>query len=86
MESNAVTSKSEDKWDAQASFAAIEESASTATMSEQIDYEKDWIIDSGCSNHMTGDKEKLQALSEYKGRHVVVTVNNSKLPITLVIR
>ncbi|RVW66752.1 Retrovirus-related Pol polyprotein from transposon RE1 [Vitis vinifera] len=30
---------------------------------------------------MTGDKEKLLDLSEYKGRHMVVTVNNSKLPI-----
>ncbi|KAF2320518.1 hypothetical protein GH714_027917 [Hevea brasiliensis] len=34
-----------------------------------------------CSNHMTGDKEKLQDLSEYKESRVVVTVNNSKLPI-----
>ncbi|KAL6315682.1 hypothetical protein AAG906_005773 [Vitis piasezkii] len=62
-------------------FAATGESAFIATTSEQIDYEKDWIIDSGCSNHMTGDKEKLQDLSEYKGRHMVVTANNSKLPI-----
>jgi len=30
---------------------------------------------------MTGDKEKLQNLSEYKGSRVVVTANNSKLPI-----
>ncbi|RVW47434.1 Retrovirus-related Pol polyprotein from transposon TNT 1-94 [Vitis vinifera] len=81
VESNATTSKSEDEWDAQAFFAATRESAFIATTSEQIDYEKDWIIDSGCSNHMTGDKEKLQDLSEYKGRHMVVTTNNSKLPI-----
>ncbi|WKA04964.1 hypothetical protein VitviT2T_022957 [Vitis vinifera] len=81
VESNAATSKSEDEWDAQALFAAIGESAFIATTSEQIDYEKDWIIDSDCSNHMTGDKEKLLDLSEYKGRHMVVTVNNSKLPI-----
>ena len=81
VESHAATCNSEDEWDAQASFAAIEELAFTATTSEYIDYEKDWIIDSGCSNHMTGDKEKLQDLSEYKGRHVVVTANNSKLPI-----
>ena len=59
VESNAATSKSEDEWDAQAFFAAIGESAFIATTSKQIDYEKDWIIDSGCSNHMTGDKEKL---------------------------
>ncbi|RVW16686.1 Retrovirus-related Pol polyprotein from transposon TNT 1-94 [Vitis vinifera] len=82
VESNAATSKSEDEWDAQAFFAVTGESTFIATTSEQIDYEKDWIIDSGCSNHMTGDKEKLQDLSEYKGRHMVVTANNSKLPIT----
>ncbi|RVW23784.1 hypothetical protein CK203_097571 [Vitis vinifera] len=76
-----ATSKSEDEWDAQAFFCCTGESAFIATTSEQIDYEKDWIIDLGCSNHMTGDKEKLQDLSEYKGRHMVVTANNSKLPI-----
>ncbi|WKA06756.1 hypothetical protein VitviT2T_024641 [Vitis vinifera] len=81
VENNATTSKSKDEWDTQAFFAATGESAFIATTSEQIDYEKDWIIDSGCSNHMTGDKEKLQDFSEYKGRHMVVTVNNSKLPI-----
>ncbi|KAG8364897.1 hypothetical protein BUALT_Bualt18G0046300 [Buddleja alternifolia] len=81
VESNAATSKSEDEWDADALFVAEEELALTATTYEQIDYEKDWIVDSGCSNHMTGDKEKLQNLSEYKGSRVVVTTNNSKLPI-----
>ncbi|RVW35720.1 Retrovirus-related Pol polyprotein from transposon RE1 [Vitis vinifera] len=34
---------------------------------------------------MTGDKEKLQDLSEYKGRHMVVTANNSKLPIAHIV-
>ncbi|KAL6342770.1 hypothetical protein AAG906_016604 [Vitis piasezkii] len=47
-------------------MACGKESAFIATTSEQIDYEKDWIIDS------------LQDLSEYKGRHMVVTMNNSK--------
>jgi transposase InsO family protein len=47
-----------------------------------INYTEDWIVDSGCSNHMTGDKEKLSSLSAYKGDRVVVTANNSKLPIT----
>ncbi|KAK6929040.1 hypothetical protein RJ641_005245 [Dillenia turbinata] len=81
VESNAVTSKNEDVWDAEAFFATEEELALTVTTSEQIDYEKDWIIDSDCSNHMTGNKEMLQNLSKYKGRRMVVTANNSKLPI-----
>ena len=82
-QSNAATSKDEEEWDAEALFAAdIEEVAFTATTTNQIDYEKDWIVDSGCSNHMTGVKEKLQNLSEYKGSRVVVTADNSKLPIS----
>ena len=64
-ESNVATSKmenrSDDEWDVVASFAAEEkESALAATVPGRIDYEKDWIVDSGCSNHMTGDEDKLQ--------------------------
>jgi hypothetical protein len=84
IESNAVTSKIKDEWDAEVLFVTEEEKdklAFTTTLSDQINYEKDWIVDSGCSNHMTGDKEKLQNLTEYKGNCVVVTANNSKLPI-----
>ncbi|KAM1808410.1 hypothetical protein ACFX11_031301 [Malus domestica] len=86
-ESNAATSSSkennEDGWDAEALFATEEEElALTVTTPKRIDYNNDWIVDSGCSNHMTGDKQKLQNLSEYKGSRVVVTADNSRLPIT----
>ncbi|KAG6481886.1 hypothetical protein ZIOFF_058509 [Zingiber officinale] len=84
--SNTATSNpkenSEDDWDAEALFAAEENEVAFTTMySDKINYKNDWIIDSGCSNHMTGDKEKLQNLSEYKGARMVVTTNNSRLPI-----
>ncbi|GJY60112.1 PLAC8 family protein [Tanacetum coccineum] len=83
VESNNVTSKSEDEWDFEASFAADEEEFAFATITsyKKINYENDWIVDSGCSNHMTGDKEKLKDVSKYTGSRVVVTANNSKLPI-----
>jgi hypothetical protein len=84
MENNAVTSKIEDEWDVEALFVIEEEKdelAFTTIISNQINYEKDWIVDSSCSNHMTGDKEKLQNLTEYKEKRVVVTTNNSKLSI-----
>ncbi|KAG6737603.1 hypothetical protein POTOM_059131 [Populus tomentosa] len=81
VKNDAVTFKIEDEWDAHAFFTEVKEAAFTVTTPEHIDYEKDWIIDSGCSNHMTGDKEKLKNLVEYKGKHVVVTTNNSKLAI-----
>ncbi|KAL0378499.1 UNVERIFIED_CONTAM: putative mitochondrial protein [Sesamum radiatum] len=71
-----------DEWDFEASFAADEdELAFAATISNQINYESDWIVNSGCSNHMTGDKEKLKNVSKYTGSRVVVMADNSKLPI-----
>lgn len=83
MESNTTTSKSEEKWDAEAFFAAKEEElARTTTTSNQIDYEKYLIFNLSCSNHMTSNKEKLQNLLEYKGSCVVVTTNSSKLLVT----
>ncbi|KAE8736454.1 PLAC8 family protein [Hibiscus syriacus] len=87
IESNTATScskeNSEDGWDAEALFVTDEEElALTVTTPERIDYKNDWIVDSGCSNHMTGDKQKLQNLSEYNGGRVVVTGDNSRLPIT----
>lgn len=35
------------------------------------------IIESSCSNHITGDNKKLQNLTEYKGGCLVVTANES---------
>ncbi|KAG6504552.1 hypothetical protein ZIOFF_036886 [Zingiber officinale] len=85
VQSNTATSNpkenSEDDWDAEALFAAEENEVAFTTMSDKINYKNDWIVDSGCSNHMTGDKEKLQNLSKYKGARMVVTANNSRLPI-----
>jgi hypothetical protein len=79
-----VTSKKEieDEWDAEA-LCAIEENelALMTMMGERINYENDWIIDSGCSNHMTGDQNKLQDVKEYKGSRMVLTANNARLPI-----
>ncbi|KAH0642694.1 hypothetical protein KY289_033668 [Solanum tuberosum] len=88
IESNAAATsspkeKSEDDWVAKAFFAVEQdELALTVTTSKQIDYENDWIVDSGCSNHMTGDKEKLQNLTKYKGNREVVRADDTKLSIT----
>ncbi|KAG6471189.1 hypothetical protein ZIOFF_072290 [Zingiber officinale] len=85
VQSNTATSNSkensEDDWDAEALMATKEKDLALTTMPEQIDYKNDWIVDSGCSNHITGDKEKLQNLSQYKGARMVVTSDNSRLPI-----
>ncbi|KAL3504937.1 hypothetical protein ACH5RR_034778, partial [Cinchona calisaya] len=54
-----------------------EEFALTMVSTNTINYDVDWIFDSGCSNHMTGDKRKLINLIEYKGGRVEVTTDNS---------
>ncbi|KAE8704364.1 PLAC8 family protein [Hibiscus syriacus] len=69
VESNTATScskeNSEDGWDAEALFVTEEEElALTITTPERIDYKNNWIVDYGCSNHMTGDKQKLTRKNE----------------------
>ncbi|KAE8692395.1 putative disease resistance protein [Hibiscus syriacus] len=64
VESNIATFNSKENseygWDTEALFAIEEEELGlTITTPERIDYENDWIVDSGCSNHMTGMKKNL---------------------------
>jgi hypothetical protein len=33
-------------------------------VSEAINLDDDWMVDFGCSNHMTRDKEKLLSMTE----------------------
>ncbi|GAB2279247.1 hypothetical protein Dimus_039338 [Dionaea muscipula] len=88
-------SGSEYKWDFQASFSieelevdspcvaeSVEELTFTVVSEKLINYDTDWIVDSECSHHMTGDEKKLQDMSKYKEGHVVLTAKNTKLPIT----
>ncbi|XP_071729425.1 uncharacterized protein [Rutidosis leptorrhynchoides] len=67
-ESNTAQSKSEDEWDVKSLMVTDEEELSLAAVKPtQLDHNRDWIVDSGCSNHMTGDREKLQNMVKYKG-------------------
>ena len=46
-----------EEWDAEVLYAIEEdEQALMAMMGDHIDYENDWIVDSGCSNHMIDDQ------------------------------
>ncbi|KAG5581657.1 hypothetical protein H5410_052284 [Solanum commersonii] len=60
-----------------------EEKFTLVIVSEKlVDYEHEWIVDSGCSNYMTSDEKKIINMSDYKGGQVIVTVNNSKMSVT----
>ncbi|GMI80094.1 hypothetical protein HRI_001678700 [Hibiscus trionum] len=76
------TNKKKDYKDEEEVEEDIEKPALATTIRSKIDYKEDWIVDSGCSNHMTNDEKKLQDIDEYKGKRVVLTTNNSRLPIS----
>ena len=45
----------------------IEPALAAVSDREKISYNDNWIADSDCSNHMTGDKEKLTGIKDYRG-------------------
>ncbi|KAJ0546766.1 putative RNA-directed DNA polymerase [Helianthus annuus] len=78
---NTATVENEEAWDVHALAAHVEEgvTAHTATTIDQRPNRLDeWIVDSGCSNHLTGDKAKLSNPVKYGGSRVVVIADNSR--------
>jgi hypothetical protein len=83
---------SEEEWDIEAGVSQeveeneleedMEAPAFAATVDPKINYKEDWIIDSGCSNHMTNDDKKLEDMTDYKGAREVLMANNSRLTIS----
>ncbi|KAJ0431334.1 putative RNA-directed DNA polymerase [Helianthus annuus] len=81
-EGNVATTQDDDGWDAEAFIAQTEDVfALTATTDRKDNKLDDWIVDSGCSNHMTGDMSKLNKTTKYGGSQVVVLADNSRHPI-----
>jgi hypothetical protein len=90
---NSAIVKEEEEWDVQALAAHCvdeikerkdeiegkEDSAlAVATADRSGNRLKDWIVDSGCSNHLTGDKERLTNPVKYNGSRVVVIADDSR--------
>ena len=46
-----------------------------------VSYKNDWVIDSGCGHHLTGDKFKFSSFRDYKEYDAIVTVDNSIHPL-----
>ncbi|XP_076959133.1 uncharacterized protein LOC143635131 [Bidens hawaiensis] len=56
-EGNTTKAREEEPWDVEAHVALVQdEYALTATTESKANSFGDWIVDSGCSNHMIGDK------------------------------
>lgn len=50
--------------------------ATGSCTSERIDYFNYWIVNSACSNNMTGDENKFLSMRSYGGNRDVVGVDN----------
>ncbi|KAJ0464501.1 putative RNA-directed DNA polymerase [Helianthus annuus] len=79
VEGNSATVEREEPWDVEANVAQVEEVAALiATQENRRNRLEDWIVDSGCSNHLTGEKERLKNPIKYGGSRVIVIADNSK--------
>ncbi|XP_073158632.1 uncharacterized protein [Henckelia pumila] len=46
-----------------------------------VDYNEDWIVDSGCSHHATGNVSLLSDVRPHHGKRAIVTADNSLHPV-----
>ncbi|KAH7864383.1 hypothetical protein Vadar_028987 [Vaccinium darrowii] len=46
-----------------------------------INFDNDWIVDSGCGHHLTGDGSKFSSFREYQGNDAIITADNSIHPV-----
>ena len=75
------------KWEQGFSIEVIDQSAEMAStmhpigVTGVIDYEKEWIVDSRCSHHATGDANLLSDVRPHEGKRVIMTADNSLHPV-----
>jgi len=54
-------------------------SVSTACASQSLDSQGPWIIDSGASNHISGNASLFSSLSSAKFPHLITLANGTKV-------
>ncbi|KAJ1382916.1 Retrovirus-related Pol polyprotein from transposon TNT 1-94 [Sesbania bispinosa] len=73
-------------WDNEVNYAEFDEEEEILLMSyvdlpqNHVEKEEAWFLDSGCSNHMCGDKSKFSKMDEVFG-HSVKLGNNTKMNV-----
>ncbi|CAN1163382.1 hypothetical protein LINPERPRIM_LOCUS32631, partial [Linum perenne] len=59
-------------------MAQTESCEDDETSTEEHPINHEWFLDSGCSNHMTGDRRQFSKLIEQKGGNVIFGDNNRR--------
>lgn len=57
------------------------ESCFVARIDDRVDFRKDWIVDSGCEHHLTGNDSQFSSLHSYEGTDAIITANNTAYPV-----
>ncbi|KAJ9554092.1 hypothetical protein OSB04_018137 [Centaurea solstitialis] len=82
-----VEESDDTNWEQCLSVEVIDQPADMASVMHptevigSIDYAKEWIVDSGCSHHATGDVTLLSDARPHEGKRVILTADNSLHPV-----
>ncbi|KAJ0035903.1 hypothetical protein Pint_25392 [Pistacia integerrima] len=78
----ACASEGDDQLKWEQCFAVEVEEKSFQTLVNYVKNDKEeWIIDSGCSHHVTGKDTLFSEMRQHHGERVIVTVDNSTYPV-----
>lgn len=72
------------KWEHCLSITADQSTIVTSAQTDvnaSIDYNNEWIVDSGCSHHATGNDSLLSDVRPHCGKKTIVTADNSLYPV-----
>ncbi|KAL0408223.1 UNVERIFIED_CONTAM: Retrovirus-related Pol polyprotein from transposon RE2 [Sesamum radiatum] len=61
--------------------SAVHQDDVPADIRASINYSEEWIVDSGCSHHTTGNDDLLSNIRPYHEKKVIVTADNSLHPM-----
>ena len=62
--------------------SVVHQDGGSASAHAFIDYDEEWIVDSGCSHHATGNETLLSDVHPHFQKKVIMTADNSMHPVT----
>ncbi|KAL4303890.1 hypothetical protein GQ457_10G000190 [Hibiscus cannabinus] len=81
---NVASEKDDDdqiKWEQCFTVEVDEGPTQIQALSNTTKYEKEWIIDSGCSHHVTGNDSLFSEMRQHKMDRIIVTADDSAYPV-----
>ncbi|KAJ0080953.1 hypothetical protein Patl1_12168 [Pistacia atlantica] len=69
------------KWEQCFTVEEVEEKSVQTLVNYVKNDKEEWIIDSGCSHHVTGNDTLFSEIRQHHGERVIVTADNSTYPV-----